>query len=191
MLDALPETELEVDDGAEIRIAKMADADQIVASLRAMNTDNEWGLRHADGRSLTFSEARAHETVRRALVHTTDYDQAWIGIFGPPGEVWGSVYLQEGPAFCSDDRLLFELWNYVLPEHRDHARAGLQLINFATTMAQVLQLPLVIGIMSHIRTEAKRRLYRRALGRGGRSIGEYFLYHATANDVGVAEENNP
>lgn len=174
----------EVMEEAGIRLAKAADEDALVWAIRQMGQDNEWGIRHADGRSLTFSEARTRATVRKAVIPNWNNpdEQAWIGIYGPPGEVWGSVYLQEGAPFCSDDRLLYELWNYVLPAHRENANAGRQLIQFATQLAGVLQLPLVIGVMSHIRTAAKMRLYRRVLGPQSKQMGALFLYHASNDD---------
>jgi hypothetical protein len=176
------------DDQLSVRIGKAADEDLLIGAMREMHLDNEWGIRHADGSPLRFSEPRARSFLRRALIpdHNNQDDEAWIGILGPIGRVWGSVYLSVGQVPCCEDRLIYEMWNWVLPDYRE-SNGARHLLSFATALAGVMQMPLVIGVMSHVRTEAKRRLYERALRTP--AMGAVFLYHHAGadNDLTAAE----
>lgn len=157
-----------------VRIAGPDDEDALVEAVRVVATGGEWGLRYSSGVPLCFSEPKTRRIVRNAINPMARNDgQAWIGVVGDVGQVEGSVCLSIGEAFCSEDPLLFENWNFVLPDHRrsDNAR---RLIAFSTAMSRVLRLPLVIGVMSHVRTEAKCRLYERSFGR---PLGSLFLYN--------------
>lgn len=99
---------------------------------------------------------------------------AICGVIGTPGEkLEGSVFLEIDTLWYSDDFGLFELWNYVHPEHRKTGHA-FALIEFSKACALKLNLPLQMGIISNDRTAAKIRLYER---RFGDPAGAFFLFN--------------
>jgi GNAT superfamily N-acetyltransferase len=92
-----------------------------------------------------------------------------IGVIGPIGSIEGLVLLTLGTYWYSEDLHLEEFLVLVDPEHRKtgHAQA---LVQWMKNQVEITQLPLITGIISNIRTEAKCRLYRRMLPK----IGEFF-----------------
>jgi len=98
-----------------------------------------------------------------------------IGCIGrPDGRIEGIVVLQIGKLFYSDETCLEELVLYIHPDYRN-ARGGRasKLIEFSKSAAEKLELPLLIGVLSSIKTEQKRKLYERALGPPS---GNYWVY---------------
>lgn len=94
-----------------------------------------------------------------------------MGIIGDGEEVWGMICLVLEAPWYSDDFGLYELFNFVHPAHRASNYAK-SLIVFAKAQSDKLSIPLDIGVLSNIRTEAKCRLYRSILPK----IGEFFRY---------------
>lgn len=92
-----------------------------------------------------------------------------IGVIGPTGALEGFAFIIIGQYWYSEDHHLEELAVFTDPEHRksQHAQA---LIQWMKDQVENTGLPLVTGIMSTHRTEAKCRLYRRMLPK----IGEFF-----------------
>jgi GNAT superfamily N-acetyltransferase len=92
-----------------------------------------------------------------------------IGVIGSVGSLEGLVLVTLGTYWYSEDLHLEEFTVTVDPEHRKtgHAQA---LIQWMKDQVEVTKLPLITGIISNIRTEAKCRLYRRMLPK----IGEFF-----------------
>lgn len=92
-----------------------------------------------------------------------------IGVIGPVGGLEGLIFLTIGQYWYSNDYHLEEWLIYTDPEHRrsHHVQA---LIQWMKDQVEVTRLPLVTGVISNIRTEAKCRLYRRMLPK----IGEFF-----------------
>lgn len=92
-----------------------------------------------------------------------------IGVIGPVGAVEGLVFLTIGSYWYSHKKHIEEFMVYVDARHRrsEHAKA---LIQFMKTQVELTGLPLVTGIMSTTRTEAKVRLYERMLPK----IGAFF-----------------
>ena len=94
-----------------------------------------------------------------------------IGVIGPIGKLEALVFVTIGEYWYSDDKHIEEFLVYVDPEYRrsDHADA---LLNWMKEQVELTGLPLMTGIVSNHRTEAKCRLYRRNLPKAG----EFFLY---------------
>ncbi len=92
-----------------------------------------------------------------------------IGVIGPIGSLEGLVLVTLGTYWYSEDLHLEEFTVVVDPEHRKtgHAQA---LVQWMKDQVEITKLPLITGIISNIRTEAKCRLYRRMLPK----IGEFF-----------------
>lgn len=93
-----------------------------------------------------------------------------IGVIGAPGALEGLVFVTIGSYWYSDDKHLEEFIVYVDPECRksNHAVA---LVQWMKDQVEITGLPLMTGIISNERTEAKCRMYRRMLPK----IGEFFF----------------
>jgi GNAT superfamily N-acetyltransferase len=94
-----------------------------------------------------------------------------VGVIGDVGDLEALVFVAIGTYWYSHDRHLEEFIVYVDPECRQsgHARA---LISWMKLQSDRSGLPLITGIMSNHRTEAKVRLYSRML----QPIGAFFTY---------------
>lgn len=93
-----------------------------------------------------------------------------IGVIGPVGALEAIAVLVLGEFWYTQQRHIEELLVFVDPERRksNHAKA---LIHWMEHQSQEVGLPLLSGVMSNHRTEAKCRLYQRMLPK----IGELFL----------------
>lgn len=91
---------------------------------------------------------------------------ALIGAIGDVGSPVAAIYLEISQVVYSDDWLLIEQYSFVHPDHRRSTYAR-QLIAYAKKVSSELKLPLMIGILSNKRTEAKMRLYDQVLHRSG------------------------
>ena len=94
-----------------------------------------------------------------------------IGVIGPSKALEALVFVTIGEYWYSDDKHIEEFLVYVDPEYRrsDHADA---LLNWMKEQVEKTGLPLMTGIVSNNRTEAKCRLYRRVFPKAG----EFFFY---------------
>lgn len=104
-------------------------------------------------------------------------DHGLIGVIGQPnGRIEGSVLLRVGAMWYSDEPVLEEKAVFIHPEFRQ-AKGGRasRLCEFSKQVADSLGMPLIIGILSNHRTEAKVRLYERQFGKPS---GAFFLYGA-------------
>lgn len=95
-----------------------------------------------------------------------------IGVIGEPGKIEGAIALVVSQLWYADTWHIEELWNFVRPEYRRSTNAK-SLIEFSKGVQAKLNIPLLIGILSSERTEAKERLYQRQLGD---KAGVYFVY---------------
>ena len=103
-----------------------------------------------------------------------------IGVIGSVGgTLEGVVFVTLGEFWYSLDKHIEEFLVYVDPECRksNHAHA---LIDWMKEQVEMTGLPLMTGIISNERTEAKCRLYRRMLPK----IGEFF-YLAPKGSAGA------
>ena len=119
-------------------------------------------------------------------------DRGIVGIIGDVGsQIEGVVLLRVGNVWYSDDALLEERAVFVHPQYRN-AKGGraARLCEFSKMMADNLELPLTIGVLSNERTKAKVRMYSRIMGEPS---GAYWLYnvhtggHEVAADVVMAD----
>lgn len=103
-------------------------------------------------------------------------DGGLVGIIeGEDGKAQGGVLLRISKMFYSDQEVLEERVVFVLPEYR--AKKGgraRKLCDFSKKAAEELGIPLLIGVMSNVRTEAKVRMYERQFGK---PTGAVFLYN--------------
>jgi GNAT superfamily N-acetyltransferase len=104
-------------------------------------------------------------------------DHGLVGIIGEPGkQIEAAILLRTGKMWYSYKDVLEEKAIFVHPEYRSAkgGRAG-KLCDFAKDVADSLGVPLIIGVLSNNRTEAKVRLYKRKFGE---PAGAFFLYGA-------------
>ena len=109
--------------------------------------------------------------------------QGLVGIIGAPNEkIEGAVLLRMTQMWYSDAWMLEEKAIFVDPEFRKsqggrksstklHAST---LCDFSKKVADELNIPLIIGVLSNHRTESKIRLYERSFGP---PAGAFFLYN--------------
>ena len=108
--------------------------------------------------------------------------QGLCGIIGEPGKkIEGAVLLRTSQLWYSDDWILEEKAIFVDPEFRN-AQGGRarRLCEFSKRVADGLNIPLLIGVLSNHRTEAKVKLYERQFGS---PAGAFFLYNAHTGHV--------
>lgn len=107
----------------------------------------------------------------------------------------GAVLLRIISPWYSDERAIEERAIFVHPDYRaggQHKATGkgsgaaVRLIEFSKQVADTMDLPLLIGVLSNSRTEAKVRLYERIIGK---SAGSYFLYNGRTD--GKTGEQQP
>jgi hypothetical protein len=103
-----------------------------------------------------------------------------IGTIGPLGALEGLVFLTIGSYWYSHAKHIEEFMVYVDPRHRrsEHAKA---LVSWMKSQVELTGLPLVTGIMSTTRTEAKVRLYERMLPK----IGAFFYMAPKGSSIPV------
>lgn len=104
-------------------------------------------------------------------------DHGLIGIIGEPGEkIEGAVLLRISKMWYSDQDVLEEKAIFIHPDYRN-AKGGRarRLVEFSKQASDYLKIPLIIGVLSNHRTEAKVRLYERQFGKAS---GAFFLYNA-------------
>lgn len=96
--------------------------------------------------------------------------RAIIGVIGPVGSLEAIVFLLIGQFWYSNDHHLEEILVFTDPEHRrsHHATA---IIKWMKRQVNETGLPLITGVLSTHRTEAKVRLYSRLLPK----MGEFFF----------------
>lgn len=118
--------------------------------------------------------------------------QGLVGIIGAPGEkIEAAILLRISQMWYSDSWILEEKAIFVDPEFRKASRSNQdqsharKLVDFSKEVADSLGIPLLIGVLSNHRTEAKIRLYERHFGA---PAGAFFLYGAkTGHDDTVTE----
>lgn len=98
-----------------------------------------------------------------------------VGIIrGDDNVVQGAILLRIGSLWYSDEKILEEKAIFIHPDYRvGKTRRAPILCDFAKTVSDRLGIPLIIGVLSSHRTEAKVRLYERQFGKPS---GAYFLY---------------
>lgn len=109
-----------------------------------------------------------------------------IGVIGPVGgPLEGAVLLRVITTWYSNDPVIEERAIFVAPEYRS-AKGGraARLCEFSKKVAQELDMPLMIGVLSNSRTSGKIRLYERQFGP---MAGAYFLFNAKTGEAGAVQ----
>lgn len=148
----------------DVRIANRGDEEEIIALCRMLHEEN--GLFSMD-----------EEKVRRDIGEALDGENGIVGVIGEPQELHAFTYLRLGQFWYTSDWSLEERFVFVHPDHRQSKNLQ-ALIAFDKQMSDKLRVPLVIGILSTKRTEAKVRAYQRYLP----SVGAFFFYRGAEAD---------
>lgn len=143
-----------------VRKARLADRPRILK----MCEEN-----HADNGQFSYSKHKVEEMIDRAFSN----GGAVIGVVGQ-SEIEGMIVLLISQFWYTEDWCLEELMNYVSPPFRRSNNAK-DLIRFAKRCSDEIDIPLVIGVVSNERVEAKMRLYKREMGE---PVGGYFIHNA-------------
>jgi hypothetical protein len=111
-------------------------------------------------------------------------DRGIMGLIGPQTALEGLVLLRIGKMWYSDEDVVEEKAIFIYPEFRN-AKGGRarRLCEFSKKVADSLEIPLIIGVLSNHRTAAKVKLYERQFGP---SAGAFFLYNAK---TGIPKEH--
>lgn len=150
-------------DPTRVRIADNRDVEDLLAMCHAMHDENF---------VLPMDETKVRELLVSATRPEIDKRRGVIGVIGERGALEASIGLVFDSTWYSSDLCLFDAWNYVKPEHRS-STASHDLIAWAKRISDHFSTPLMIGILSNHRTEAKVRLMRRQLGQ---PVGAFFMY---------------
>jgi N-acetylglutamate synthase-like GNAT family acetyltransferase len=150
------------DSSVTVRVATTADLDEIMKL--AIEAAKENGFLEASTTLLL-----------KAIWGPINQDHGIIGCIGT-SPIEGMVVLNVGTIFYSDISCLEERTCYVRPAYRS-AKGGRakKLVEFSKSVAQQLKLPLLIGVLSNHRTQAKCKLYERMLGP---PAGAYWIWQA-------------
>lgn len=114
-------------------------------------------------------------------------DRGLVGIIGDENQKpEAAVLLRIGCMWYSDADVLEEKAIFVDPEYRS-AKGGRarRLCEFSKQVSDKLGIPLIIGVLSNHRTEAKVKLYERQFGKPS---GAFFLYNAQTGHLQTAAE---
>lgn len=152
---------MEDHEDVHVRTATPEDEAGIMELCRLVNTEN--GI------------FRMNEEKVLAMVRQTLYLSGGImGVIGKRDKIEGMILLRVSQFWYADESFLEEMFVYVHPDYRA-AKGGRarKLVEFAKTTSEKLGIPLVIGILSNSRTNAKTRLYERQFGS---PAGAFFLY---------------
>lgn len=157
-----------MDETLSIRIGTIEDLDPMMELAMAACEENGF---------VSPNPVRLLEHIYPALMQ----DHGLVGIIGEVGEkIEGAVLLRVSKMWYSDADVLEEKAIFIHPDYRS-AKGGRarRLVEFSKEASDYLKIPLVIGVLSNHRTEAKVRLYERQFGS---PAGAFFLYNAHTGD---------
>lgn len=151
---------------SRVRKATAADEPDLMHLCRELQSENAL---------MPMNQDRVLQYLRRAF----NSEGAICGVIGDVGRIEGAIYLVIGNFWYSDQWHLEEFFNFVRPQYRRSNNAK-DLIGFAKRCSDEIGIPLVIGIISNERTEAKVRLYERQLAKPS---GAFFVHNPLATQA--------
>ena len=120
------------------------------------------------------------DCVREFIRKILNKENGIIGIIRGNDQIEGIVGLSLDRFWFSKQWFLTDAFTFVHPKYRKSTRAKC-LLAFAKKCAEEMNVPLVMGVTSNIRTEAKLRLYERQLSRAG----TFFVHNSESARVGA------
>lgn len=143
----------------KVRLARPEDENAIYNLLVLMHEEN--GLFSMD-----------EETVRGLVHDVVSNKKGVVGIIQSDGEIEAAICLMINNLWYTQDYCISDLFNFVAPQYRKSTRAK-SLIQFAKNYADEIGIPLFMGIVSNVRTEAKIKLMERQMDKAG----AFFIYN--------------
>jgi len=145
------------------RVAQPDDEDGIMVLARMIH--EEIGM-------FDLNEDKVRDTIR-PMLHK---HHGIIGVIGKKDELEAMILLRVANNWYSDTPFLEEMSVFVRPDYRNATVSRVQkMIEFAKKAADGLGLPLMIGVLSNQRTNAKVELYEKHFGD---PAGAFFIYGA-------------
>jgi len=142
-----------------VRLATPKDEEKILDLLMLMHEEN--GLFEMDNDSV-------REMVRKVL----NRENGIIGVIDAEEEIEAAVCLVIDKLWYAKTWCLNDVFNFVAPKYRRSTRAK-SLISFAKSYSDQVGIPLLMGIVSNVRTEAKIKLLERQMSKAG----AFFIYN--------------
>ena len=142
-----------------VRLATPKDEKKILDLPMLMHEEN--GLFEMDNDSV-------REMVRKVL----NRENGIIGVIDGEEEIEAAVCLVIDKLWYAKTWCLNDVFNFVAPKYRRSTRAK-SLISFAKSYSDQVGIPLLMGIVSNVRTEAKIKLLERQL----QKAGAFFIYN--------------
>lgn len=152
-------------DVSRVRIAEMRDVDELMVLCREMHEEN--GV-------LAFSEYKVRDVLENATRPEIELRRSIIGCIGDYRHIEAAIVLGIEPLWYSDEIALQDYLNFVRVPFRNSTNSS-DLIAWAKAMSVHFSLPLMAGVVSNQRTQAKIRHFRRAFGE---PVGAFFLFNA-------------
>lgn len=144
-------------------------------------------LAHAEQPIFSLNEEKMLKVIRRCTQpepHKGEFGGLAL-IDGPEGQLEGYLLMLVTQHWFSDDWHVDEISNFVDPAIRakrpGHAKS---LINFAKWFAEQMNMPLIMGILSTKRLEAKIKLYGRQLTPAGAVFVHNTGYGTSLSEMG-------
>jgi N-acetylglutamate synthase-like GNAT family acetyltransferase len=150
----------------QIRLATTTDMDEVMRL--AITACQENGFLNASA-----------DLLAREIWPALCQDHGLCPVIGAPGgDIEGLALLRIGSMWYSHAIVVEERAIFVYPQFRS-AKGGRarRLCEYSKHVADTLGLPLLIGVLSNTRTEAKVRMYEKIFGK---PAGAFFLYGAQA-----------
>jgi hypothetical protein len=142
-----------------VRLATPKDADDIMDLLALMHEEN--GLFEMD-----------YDAVRDMVMNVLSGKNGIIGVIDGEEGLEAAVCLVIDKLWYAKTWCLNDVFNFVAPKYRKSTRAK-SLISFAKSYSDKVGIPLLMGIVSNVRTEAKIKLLERQM----RKAGAFFIYN--------------
>lgn len=165
-----------------VRLAQPQDHSEIVRLFMQDHAEN--GIFPMDYSKIDWLLCRL---LRPDLISETDTGTRGVmGVIGPVGALEAIVAVVISAPWYTSERCLNDLVVFVDPQYRHsgHAKALIEWMKYQST---ITGLPLISGVVTKERTEAKVRLYQRQMPI---KLGAYFLHDPkasilTSSGVGV------
>jgi len=154
-------------DATRVRIADAQDVNELFQLCQMMQHENFL---------LPMDDEKVREVIVDATSPAIEKRHGIIGVIGDAGQIEASMGLAFQAPWYSNALCIYDAWNYVSPEFRRTTNSH-DLIAWAKTISDHFCYPLMLGIVSNQRTEAKVRLLRRQLGE---PCGAFFAYNSNA-----------
>lgn len=113
--------------------------------------------------------------------------RGYMGVIGPVGAIEALTILIIGGFWYTEQYILEELANFVHPDHRRGTHHAEVLLRYNQHLSDGLNIPLICGVLSNKRTEAKVRLYRRHF-KDAEMAGVFFVHNIKFGTVNEDDE---